>query len=79
MNTFDAQAFLDSPGMAREIVAYRRSETVFSQGEPGDSVIYIQTGGVKLSVASAVGREAIVVMLGPGDFCGEGGLAGQSV
>ena len=79
MNTFDAQAFLDSAGVAREIVAYRRSETIFSQGEAGDSVIYIQTGGVKLSVVSAAGREAIVAMLGPGDFCGEGGLAGQSV
>jgi CRP-like cAMP-binding protein len=79
MNTFDVQAFLDSAGAAREIVAYRRSETIFSQGEAGDSVIYIQTGGVKLSVVSAAGREAIVAMLGPGDFCGEGGLAGQSV
>jgi CRP/FNR family transcriptional regulator, cyclic AMP receptor protein len=79
MNTFDAQAFLGSAGVAREIVAYRRSETIFSQGEAGDSVIYIQTGGVKLSVVSAAGREAIVAMLGPGDFCGEGSLAGQSV
>jgi len=79
MRTFNAQAFLDSAGVAREIVAYRRSETIFSQGEPGDSVIYIQKGGVKLSVVSNVGREAVVAMLGPGDFCGEGGLAGQSI
>jgi len=79
MTTFDAQAFLDSAGVAREIVAYRRSETIFSQGETGDSVIYIQTGGVKLSAVSAAGREVIVAMLGPGDFCGEGSLAGQSV
>lgn len=78
-STFDAQAFLDSAGVAREIVAYRRSETIFSQGDPGDSVIYIQNGGVKLSAVSPAGREAIVAMLGPGDFCGEGGLAGQSV
>jgi CRP/FNR family cyclic AMP-dependent transcriptional regulator len=79
MKTFDAQAFLDSAGVAREIVAYRRSETIFSQGDAGDSVIYIQKGGVKLSVVSKAGREAIVAILGPGDFCGEGGLAGQSV
>ena len=79
MHTFDAQAFLDNAGAAREIVAYRRSETIFSQGDPGDSVFYIQKGGVKLSVVSPVGREAIVAMLGPGDFCGEGGLAGQPV
>ncbi len=79
MNTFDAQAFLDSAGVGREIVAYRRSETIFSQGDAGDSVIYIQKGGVKLSVVSKAGREAIVAMLGPGDFCGEGCLAGQFV
>ena len=60
-------------------MAYRRSETIFSQGDAGDSVIYIQKGGVKLSVVSTAGREAIVAMLGPGDFFGEGGLAGQSV
>jgi CRP-like cAMP-binding protein len=78
-STFDAQAFLDSAGVAREIVSYRRAEPIFSQGDAGDSVIYIQKGGVKLSVVSPVGREAIVAMLGPGDFCGEGGLAGQSV
>ena len=79
MNTFDAQAFLDSAGVAREIVAYRRSETIFSQGEAGHSVIYIQKGGVKLSAISRAGREAIIAMLGPGDFVGEGCLAGQSV
>jgi CRP-like cAMP-binding protein len=78
-DTFDAQAFLDSAGVARKVVSYRRSETVFSQGDTGDSVIYIQKGGVKLSVVSENGREAIVAMLGPGDFCGEGGLTGQSV
>jgi CRP/FNR family cyclic AMP-dependent transcriptional regulator len=75
---FDAQAFLESAGAAREVVAYRRSEVVFSQGDAGDSVFYIQTGGVKLSAVSAAGREAIVAMLGPGDFFGEGSLAGQS-
>jgi len=79
MNTFNAQAFLDSAGVAREIVAYRRSETIFSQGDAGDTVIYIQKGGVKLSAVSKAGREAIVAMLGPGDFVGEGCLAGQSV
>ena len=78
-SAFDAQAFLDSAGAAREVAAYCRSEVIFSQGEAGDSVFYIQTGGVKLSVVSTAGREAIVAMLGPGDFFGEGGLAGQSV
>jgi len=77
--TFDAQAFLDSAGAAREVAAYRRSEVIFAQGDAGDSVFYIQAGGVKLSAVSTAGREAIVAMLGPGDFFGEGGLAGQSV
>lgn len=76
---FDAQAFLESAGAAREVVAYRRSEVIFSQGDAGDSVFYIQTGGVKLWAVSAAGREAIVAMLGPGDFFGEGSLAGQSL
>ena len=77
VRAFDAQAFLDSAGVARKVVAYRRAENLFSQGEAADSVMYIQKGGVKLTVVSEVGREAIVAMLGPGDFCGEGGLAGQ--
>jgi CRP-like cAMP-binding protein len=79
INPFDAQAFLDSAGVAREVAAYRRSEVIFSQGDAGDSVFYIQTGGVKLSAVSTAGREAIVAILGPGDFFGEGGLAEQSV
>jgi len=74
---FDAQAFLDSAGVARKVVTCGRSETLFSQGQAADSVIYLQKGGVKLAVVSAIGREAIVAMLGPGDFCGEGALAGQ--
>jgi CRP/FNR family cyclic AMP-dependent transcriptional regulator len=77
--TFDAQGFLDSAGVARKIVEYRRSETIFTQGDPCDSVMYIQKGGVKLSVLSKTGREAVVAMLGPGDFFGEGCLAGQPV
>jgi CRP-like cAMP-binding protein len=77
--TFDAQAFLDSAGAAREVAAYRRSEVIFAQGDPGDSLFYVQAGGVKLAAVSTAGREAIIAMLGPGDFFGEGGLAGQSV
>lgn len=79
MNTSNAQAFLDSAGVAREMVAYRRSETIFSQGDAGDRVIYVQKGRVKLSAVSKAGREATVAMLGPGDFIGEGCLAGHSV
>jgi CRP/FNR family transcriptional regulator, cyclic AMP receptor protein len=58
-------------------VEYRRAEVIFSPGDPGDSVMYIQRGGVKLSVVSDVGREIEVAVLGPGDFLGEGCLAGE--
>jgi CRP/FNR family transcriptional regulator, cyclic AMP receptor protein len=74
---FGAQTFLDSPGVAKAVVHYGRNETIFTQGEPCTHVMYIQTGGVKLSVLSKTGREAVVAMLGPGDFFGEGCLAGQ--
>src|ERR1700674_3785763 len=76
---FNAQAFLDSAGLARKVVEYRRSETIYSQGETIEDVLYIQKGGIKLSVINEVGKEAVVAMLGPGDFFGEGGLAGQLV
>jgi CRP-like cAMP-binding protein len=79
IGTFNAQAFLDSAGVARTIVAYRRADVIFTQGDPCESVLYIQKGGVKLSVFSKTGREAVVAMLGPGDFFGEGCLAGQPV
>src|ERR1700730_19216402 len=76
-STFNAQAFLDSPGIARKIVEYRRAEVIFTQGDPCESVLYIQKGNVKLSVLSKTGREAIVAMLAPSDFFGEGCLAGH--
>src|SRR4029453_15205912 len=74
---FDVRAFLDSAGISRRIVGYTRASVVFAQGGPANSVFYIQHGGVKLSVVSRRGREAIVAMLAPGDFFGEGCLAGQ--
>ncbi|HXM94724.1 MAG TPA: Crp/Fnr family transcriptional regulator [Candidatus Dormibacteraeota bacterium] len=76
---FDAQAFLDSAGVARKIVQYRRSQKIYSQGDPASSVMYIQSGGVKLSVVNEVGKEAVVGILGPGDFFGEGCMAGQRI
>jgi len=76
---FNAQAFLDSAGIAKTIAEYGREETIFTQGDVCKHVMYIQTGGVKLSVLSENGREAVVAMLGPGDFFGEGCLAGQPI
>ena len=76
---FDVQALLDSAGVARKIVEYRRSQKIYAQGERATSVMYIQSGGVKLSVVNEVGKEAVVGILGPGDFFGEGCLAGQRI
>ena len=74
---FNAQAFLDSPGIAKTIRHYGRGATIFTQGDVCEEVLYIQAGGVKLTVLSKTGREAVVAMLGSGDFFGEGCLAGQ--
>ena len=76
---FGAQDFLNSAGVAKKIVEYRKSQKVYSQGDPTNSVLYIQKGQIKLSVVNEVGKEAVVAILGPGDFFGEGGLAGQAV
>jgi CRP/FNR family transcriptional regulator, cyclic AMP receptor protein len=76
---FDVEAFLSSTGVARSILTYCAGKVLFAQGDPAESVIYIQRGGVKLSVVSPGGREAVVAMLGVGDFVGEGALAGQSL
>jgi CRP/FNR family transcriptional regulator, cyclic AMP receptor protein len=76
---FNAQAFLDSAGVARKVKEFKRAELVYSQGDAAKSVMYLQEGGVKLSVVSEVGKEAVVAILGPGDFFGEGCLAGQSI
>jgi CRP/FNR family transcriptional regulator, cyclic AMP receptor protein len=74
---FDARAFLDSTGVSRKVAEFKKKETVFSQGDPGTNVLYIQKGGVRLSVVNESGKEAVVAVLGPGDFFGEGCLAGQ--
>jgi CRP/FNR family cyclic AMP-dependent transcriptional regulator len=76
---FNAQAFLDSAGLSRKITEYRKAEIIFSQGDACKSVMYIQRGEVRLSVVSKMGKEAVVAILGPGDFVGEGALAGQPI
>ena len=75
----DAEAFLESAGAHRRIVSYPKGKIVFSQGQPSDAVMYIQKGGIKITVLSHTGKEAVVAMLGPGDFFGEGALTGQSI
>jgi CRP-like cAMP-binding protein len=75
---FDVKLFLDSAGLGRKVAKFRRKETVFTQGDPAIQVMYIQEGGAKLTVVNKTGKEAVVAMLGPGDFLGEGCLAGQT-
>jgi CRP/FNR family transcriptional regulator, cyclic AMP receptor protein len=74
---FNPQAYLASCGVARKVVEYRRSEKAYSQGDPATNVMYILRGGVKLTVVNEVGKEAVMALLGPSDFFGEGCLAGQ--
>ena len=74
---FELHTFLDSAGIARTVNEYARSVVVFSQGDAATDVFYIQQGSIKLSVLSRTGKEAVVAILGAGDFFGEGCLAGQ--
>jgi CRP/FNR family transcriptional regulator, cyclic AMP receptor protein len=75
--SFDSKSFLAKVGEGRSIGKYRKDRIVFAQGDPADSVFYIQKGRVKVTVISEQGKEAVVAVLGPDEFCGEGCLAGQ--
>ncbi len=76
---FDVERYLASTGDARRVLQYRRGAVIFSQGDRGRDVRYLQKGAIKLSVISHSGKEAVVAMLSPGDFFGEGVLAGQAM
>lgn len=75
---FDVRAFLESKGIG-ERITYARGAMIFSQGDPCGTVMYLESGSVQLSVLSHEGKEAIVATLGPGEFLGEGALAGHPV
>jgi CRP/FNR family cyclic AMP-dependent transcriptional regulator len=77
LSPFDVESFLTSAGVARTMLDFRKREALFSQGDICNNIMYIQKGGVKISVVSKTGKEAVVGMLGANDFIGEGGLAGQ--
>jgi CRP/FNR family cyclic AMP-dependent transcriptional regulator len=79
MRKFDPNAFLATIGVGRKIVTFKKKQSIFSQGDPCDTVFYIQTGKVRLTIVSKAGREATIGILSAGDFFGEGGLAGQTV
>ena len=72
---FDAAAFLAKSGLGRRIIQFAPKDTFFSQGDPADSVFYLQTGRVKITVVSAVGKEAAIAFLTAGDFVGQEALA----
>jgi CRP-like cAMP-binding protein len=76
---FNVQQFLDSSGLGRKLAKFSGKEIVFAQGDPANNVMYIQEGGVTLTVVNETGKEAIVAILGPGDFFGEACLGGQSI
>jgi CRP/FNR family transcriptional regulator, cyclic AMP receptor protein len=75
---FDPKVFLDTENRGRTISKYRKDQTLFSQGAPADAVFYIRKGKVKISVVSEQGKEAVVAIQGPDEFCGEGCLTGQA-
>jgi CRP-like cAMP-binding protein len=75
--SFDLEVFLDAVNVATRTTKYRKSERIFSQGDPAEDVFYLQQGSVKMAVLSRAGKEAVVAILAPGDFFGEGCLAGQ--
>jgi CRP/FNR family transcriptional regulator, cyclic AMP receptor protein len=74
---FNVKTFLDTAGVARRIVRFPAEEVIYAQGDKATSVWYVQTGRVKMSIVSSSGKEAVVAILAPGDFFGEGCLAGQ--
>ena len=75
---FDVEKYLQTAGLAKKVVDYRKRQTIFAQGDRCESVLYLQRGQVKLTVTSSVGKEAVIAVLSDGDFFGEGCIAGQS-
>ncbi|GAC1546220.1 MAG: Crp/Fnr family transcriptional regulator [Candidatus Velthaea sp.] len=74
---FDSKAFMSAVGVGRTIQTYRKNDVVFAQGDPADSVFYVQRGKIKVAIVSPRGKEAVVAIMGAGFFFGEGCLAGQ--
>jgi len=76
---FDPKVFLAKVGVGKTIVEFRKNQRVFSQGDVADTVFYIQSGQVKLTVVSEQGNEAVIAIIGPGQFFGEGCMNGHSI
>jgi CRP/FNR family cyclic AMP-dependent transcriptional regulator len=77
LSVFSPEDFLSVVGRGRSLAKYRKNQRICSQGDPADSVFYIQNGKVKVTVISKRGKEAVIAVLGKDEFCGEGSLSGQ--
>ena len=77
-HAFHAKNYLATSGVARRIVTFPKNGTIFAQGDPCDTVLYIQEGAVKLTIVNETGKEAVIALLGAGDFLGEGCISGGS-
>ena len=77
--SFDIQEFLSSAGKSRRILKFNKGQVIFSQDEPGDDVLYIQSGNAKLTIVNPQGKEAVLAIVGSGDFLGEGCIIGNPV
>ena len=75
--SFDPKAFLAAVNHNRTVAKYRKGDIIFHQSDPSDSVFYVQKGRIKIVVVSKQGKEAVIALLGPGEFFGEGCLIGQ--
>ena len=76
---FDIQEFLSSAGRSRRIAKFKKGQVIFSQDDPCDDVLYIQSGNAKLTIVNPQGKEAVLAIMGPGDFLGEGCIIGNPV
>jgi CRP/FNR family transcriptional regulator, cyclic AMP receptor protein len=77
LKPLNVREFLESAGVPRKVLEFKKTETIFSQGDSGMTVLYVQKGSVRLSVVTERGKEAVVAVLTAGDYLGEGCLAGQ--
>lgn len=76
---FDPEIYLQTIGVSKQVQTFRKRQAIFSQGQAADTVMYVQKGSVRLTVVNESGKEAVVALFGPGDFFGEGGMAGQTI
>jgi CRP/FNR family cyclic AMP-dependent transcriptional regulator len=76
---FDPKEFLAKVGGGRTIAKYKKNAKIYLQGEAADAVFYVLKGKVKINIVSALGKEAVIAILGKDEFAGEGCLAGQSI